>query len=291
VLFIAGAMLLGLLGAVVALVPLTGSTEHAVPAGARAPARAGGRRSLACLAGARPAIRDEDQQQKELERIRAQAAEKRRRAQELKVKEGKVLKELRATEARLRTTKTNIGALNKREQQLTKQLGDVRLELDRSRAALSDQRSKLSLRLRRLYMFGRARELEFFLSSNSFAELLTRWDFLTRVARQDRRILLGITRRRSKSSGTRSASTRPTPRSTRTSMRARRSSSASTSSPRRRSSRSPRSRASARSTRPPPPSSSGPPGASSAARRAREEAPRGRGGPPPRRDRRARPAR
>ena len=62
---------------------------------------------------------DEDQQQKELERIRQQAAEKRRRAQELKVKESKVLKELRATEARLRTTKTNIGALNKREQQLT----------------------------------------------------------------------------------------------------------------------------------------------------------------------------
>jgi len=136
---------------------------------------------------------DEDQQQKELERIRAQAAEKRRRAQELKVKESKVLKELRATEARLRTTKTNIGALNKREQQLTRQLGDVRQELDRSRAALSDQRSRLALRLRRLYMFGRARELEFFLSSNSFAELLTRWDFLTRVARQDRRILLGIT--------------------------------------------------------------------------------------------------
>jgi len=76
---------------------------------------------------------------------------------------------------------------------LTRQLGDVRQELDRSRAALSDQRSKLALRLRRLYMFGRARELEFFLSSNSFAELLTRWDFLTRVARQDRRILLGIT--------------------------------------------------------------------------------------------------
>jgi septal ring factor EnvC (AmiA/AmiB activator) len=136
---------------------------------------------------------DEDQQQKELERVKQQAAEKRARAQELKIREGKVLKELRATEARLRTTKTNIGALNKREQQLTRQLSDVRQELDRSRLALADQKGRLALRLRRLYMFGRARELEFFLSSSSFAELLTRWDFLTRVARQDRRILLGIT--------------------------------------------------------------------------------------------------
>jgi len=140
-----------------------------------------------------PASQDEDQQQQELERVKQQAAEKRARAQELKIREGKVLKELRATEARLRNTKTNIGALNKREQQLTRQLADVRQELDRSRSALLDQKQKLALRLRRLYMFGRARELEFFLSSHSFAQLLTRWDFLTRVARQDRRILLGIT--------------------------------------------------------------------------------------------------
>jgi septal ring factor EnvC (AmiA/AmiB activator) len=149
-------------------------------------------RGLVVSAWAQPSG-EEDAQQKELDRIKSEAAEKRRRAQELKIRESKVLKDLRATEARLRTTKTNIGALNKREQALTRQLSDVRLELDRSRAALLDQRGKLALRLRRLYMYGRARELEFFLSARSFAQLLTRWDFLTRVARQDRRILLGIT--------------------------------------------------------------------------------------------------
>ncbi len=136
---------------------------------------------------------DEDAQKRELDRIQRQAAEKRRRAQELKIKESKVLKDLRATEARLRTTKTNIGQLSKKEQDLTRQLTGVRQDLDRSRAELTDQRGKLALRLRRLYKYGRARELEFFLSVQSFAQLLTRWDFLTRVARQDRRILLGIT--------------------------------------------------------------------------------------------------
>jgi septal ring factor EnvC (AmiA/AmiB activator) len=69
----------------------------------------------------------------------------------------------------------------------------VRNELDRSRVALTGQRGRLAERLRRLYMYGRARELEFFLSSQSFAQVITRWDFLNRVAQQDRLILLGIT--------------------------------------------------------------------------------------------------
>ncbi len=135
---------------------------------------------------------DEEAQKRELERIRREAAEKRRRAQELKTRESKVLKELRTTETRLRTTKKNIGQLTRRELELERQLGVVRGELERSQSALRDQRSRLADRLRNLYKYGRARELEFFLSAQSFAQLLTRYDFLTRVARQDRRILLGI---------------------------------------------------------------------------------------------------
>jgi septal ring factor EnvC (AmiA/AmiB activator) len=135
---------------------------------------------------------NEDAQRQELDRIKQQAAEKRRRAQELKARETKVLRELRATEKKLRTTRTNIGQLSKREKDLERQLQLVRADLDRSQAALTDQRSRLALRLRNLYKYGRARELEFFLSAESFAQLLMRWDFLARVARQDRRILLGI---------------------------------------------------------------------------------------------------
>ena len=136
---------------------------------------------------------DEDQQRKQLEDIRRQAAEKRKRAQELKAREGKVLKELRTTERQLSTTKTNIKQLSARETKLQQQLESTRADLARSRSQLSDQRGLLSTRLRNLYKYGRARELEFFLSAKSFAQLLARWDFLIRVARQDRRILLGVT--------------------------------------------------------------------------------------------------
>ncbi len=135
---------------------------------------------------------DEDAQRQELERIKRQAEEKRRRARELKARETSVLKELRATERKLRTTRTNITQLTRREKDLERQLGLVRSDLNRSRAALTDQRSRLALRLRNLYKYGRARELEFFLSAESFADLIVRWDFLARVARQDRRVLLGI---------------------------------------------------------------------------------------------------
>ncbi len=135
---------------------------------------------------------DEDQQRKQLEEVRRQAAEKRKRAAELKVREGKVLKELRTTERRLSSTRTNIRQLSAREVELTRQLDATRSDLERSRARLGEQRGLLAERLRNLYKFGRARELEFILSAKSFAQLLARWDFLTRVARQDRRILLGI---------------------------------------------------------------------------------------------------
>ncbi len=134
----------------------------------------------------------EDQQRRELESVRRQAAEKRKRAQELKVREGRAIKDLRSTERKLTTTRKNVKQLTAREIELERQLEATRVELERSRARLGDQRSRLAQRLRNLYKYGRARELEFFLSAQSFAQLLARMDFLTRVARQDRRILLGI---------------------------------------------------------------------------------------------------
>ena len=43
-----------------------------------------------------------------------------------------------------------------------------------------------------MYEFGPARELEYLLSGQSFAQLMTRWDFLNMVAEQDRVLLEGV---------------------------------------------------------------------------------------------------
>src|SRR5262249_50652081 len=58
------------------------------------------------------------------------------------------------------------------------------------------QKDRLQKRLRAMYEFGPAREMEFLLSSQSFAQILTRWDFLTMVAEQDRQLLEDVQRRK-----------------------------------------------------------------------------------------------
>jgi len=135
---------------------------------------------------------DEDAQRRQMEQLKRDAEEKRRKARELKGRETKVLKDLRTTETRLRQTRSSITKLNRREKQLERDLEVVRSDLSRSERALMSRRDRLAARLRGLYKLGRQRELEFLLAADSFAQLFARADYLVRVARQDRVLLLGI---------------------------------------------------------------------------------------------------
>jgi len=135
---------------------------------------------------------DEDAERKRLQQVQQEAAEKRRRAQILRGKENTMLKDLHATEGKLRKTRTSIRTLNVREKNLNGQLVVVRSDLDRSTRALESRRDVLAARLRGLYKLGSLHELGFLLSSESFAQLFIRSDYLVRIARQDRVLLLGI---------------------------------------------------------------------------------------------------
>jgi septal ring factor EnvC (AmiA/AmiB activator) len=139
-----------------------------------------------------PAAADEDAQRRQMEQLKRDAEEKRRKARELKGRETKVLKDLRTTETKLRQTRSSIQKLNRREKQLERDLDVVRVDLSRSERALMSRRDRLALRLRGMYKLGRQRELEFLLASDTFAQLFARADYLVRVARQDRVLLLGI---------------------------------------------------------------------------------------------------
>jgi septal ring factor EnvC (AmiA/AmiB activator) len=125
----------------------------------------------------------------ELEEIRRQAAEKRKAAAALKPRETRALGDLRRTERELSSSRTRLRRLQNRRQQLGAQLEVTRASLERSIANLEAQRARLRARLRHMYMTGPARELEYLLSTGSFAQLLTRWDFLNMVAEQDRILL------------------------------------------------------------------------------------------------------
>ena len=74
-------------------------------------------------------------------------------------------------------------AQRRRREHLDAQLGVTRMDLQRSLNLLRDQRQKLGRRLRAMYKYGPARELEFLLSTESFGQLLARWDYLVMVAR------------------------------------------------------------------------------------------------------------
>ena len=125
----------------------------------------------------------------ELEQIRRQAQEKRAQAGALKGQETRALGELKRTERELNGTRKRLHLLRGRRQRLDEQLELTRANLQRSVESLETQRARLARRLRRMYMVGPARELEFLVSTRSFAGLMMRWDFLQMVAEQDRMML------------------------------------------------------------------------------------------------------
>lgn len=134
----------------------------------------------------------ETEQRKRLEEVKRQADEKRRAAAALKPKETRALGELRRTDKELAQTRRRLKLLQSRQQTLGAQLEVTRANLDRSIQALDTQRVRLRRRLRSMYKYGPARDLEYVLSTASFAQLMTRWDFLNMVAEQDRVLFEGV---------------------------------------------------------------------------------------------------
>jgi septal ring factor EnvC (AmiA/AmiB activator) len=131
----------------------------------------------------------ETAKRRELEQIRRQAQEKRAQAGALRGQETRALGALKRTERELSTTRRRLRNLRYRRARLDQQLEVTRANLQRSVAHLETQRDRLAKRLRHMYMLGPARELEFLISTRSFAGLMMRWDFLQMVAEQDRQLL------------------------------------------------------------------------------------------------------
>lgn len=151
--------------------------------------------AFAALAAGLPARAQdslEAAKRQELEDIKRQATEKRQAAAALKPRESRALGELRRTERELTLTRRRLSKLQSRQNTLGVQLEVTRANLERSVMSLNAQRQRLRRRLRLMYEFGPAREIEYILSTQSFAQLMTRWDFLTMVAEQDRLLLEGV---------------------------------------------------------------------------------------------------
>ena len=128
----------------------------------------------------------------ELEALSRQAKEKRAQAGALRGQETRAMGELKRTERQLLVTRKRLRTLRSRRARLDDQLELTRANLERSVATLGQRRSQLARRLRHIYMEGPARELEFLVSTRSFAGLMMRWDFLQMVAEQDRLLVESV---------------------------------------------------------------------------------------------------
>lgn len=132
------------------------------------------------------------QKRRELEEIQRQARANREAASRLKGQENRAVSQLKRTERQLGVSRRRLDDLQHRRQRLDAQLDLTRGDLQRNLGLLANQRERLGHRLRALYKFGPARELEFLLSTQSFGQLLARWDYLVLVAQQDRFLLEGV---------------------------------------------------------------------------------------------------
>ena len=136
------------------------------------------------------------EQRQQLEALQKKARENREAAAGLRRQENTVVRQLTRTDRDLTATRRRLRDLKHRAQRLDLQLDATRLDLDKNLSLLAQQRAALRQRLRSMYKFGPARELEFLLSTESFAQLLARWDYLVLVAEQARRLLEGVRERK-----------------------------------------------------------------------------------------------
>jgi septal ring factor EnvC (AmiA/AmiB activator) len=98
---------------------------------------------------------------------------------------------MRELNSRLALTEKYLAALERRRRTVSEDLGDATSELARTSSQLQTEQRRLAWRLREIYKRGRSGDLEYLLSSRSFADLVNRTYYLARIAREDRgRMLL-----------------------------------------------------------------------------------------------------
>jgi septal ring factor EnvC (AmiA/AmiB activator) len=138
----------------------------------------------------------ETAKRKEMEEARRLARQNREAATRLKGQETQELGKLHKAERQLNLTRKRLTLLQRRRKNLDQQLAGTRVDLERSQLSLDQRRQQLARRVRNIYKYGSARELEFLLSPRSFGQLLARWDYLVLLAEQDRLLLEDVRQRK-----------------------------------------------------------------------------------------------
>lgn len=143
--------------------------------------------------GQGPAGQDEiNRRKRELDTLRKQVEEKRKRAEELEGQERGVKAQIEDIEDNLRLTEKFIGKLDERERQVKQDLAEADRRLSNAQVSLDQRKGLLARRLRGMYKYGRYRALAALVSASSFADVMNRYRFLHLVAKRDREIIQSV---------------------------------------------------------------------------------------------------
>jgi septal ring factor EnvC (AmiA/AmiB activator) len=125
----------------------------------------------------------------ELDRIRADLAGKRKRAEELAGEESDIQSEVSRINEEIRLNRSLLDKLAEQRCALVTDLEYSHRDLELAEVALQGSKELLNTRLRSIYKFGRGQVMEVLLTSKTFADLAKRVYYLTMVADYDLRIM------------------------------------------------------------------------------------------------------
>ncbi|MGE5418000.1 MAG: murein hydrolase activator EnvC family protein [Acidobacteriota bacterium] len=137
-----------------------------------------------------------DDKQKQLRAIEQKIAAQRALISRTKKQEKGVLKELHRLENEVNKTQKEIKTLTNKENQVQNHIELTAKDISKSENHLAVRTQVLKSRLVRVYQAGDVSYLEVLLSSSSFTDLLTRWDYLNEIFLQDRSLINMITAER-----------------------------------------------------------------------------------------------
>lgn len=139
-----------------------------------------------------------EQQQGELDRIKQEIEEHRRKTQKLGRQEKAVLGKLRDLEKEIDLSRSFVRNLSEQEKLLTLHVDSLRTEIVSHEAELIVQESQLGARLRQLYKRDPQYRWEILLGSESIDEAITRYRFLKIIAEQDAALLRDVREQKDK---------------------------------------------------------------------------------------------
>lgn len=144
-----------------------------------------------------PAYGDQlSEKKQELENLQRLIEQKKAQIKKAQTKERDVMKVISQLEAQMEKTQRQINELSAKVSFTQKSIDQTQLQIKEKEADLTERSEFLKQRLVRIYEMGEGGYLEVLLGAESFSDLLTRYDMLSELVKQDSELIKSIRRDR-----------------------------------------------------------------------------------------------